>query len=576
MGARDWEVCWIFPKEDISRCRALCKAFKLHPVLSKVLVARGIRDVSSARGFLYPRLSECLDPLQIPNMAAAVERLLRARRNRERVLVYGDNDVDGITSVTLLTEFFHQVHIDVEYAFNRLPLNYQHSSPHLANEAQEKGVRLVVTVDWGTTAVKEIQDIRKMGIDVVVTDHHEPTGRFPKGVAIVNPKFFENYPNRELTGVGVAFQLAMAVFRSLLASKEIQEDHIDIYKFLDLVALGTIADLGELSGENRILVSHGISLIREGKRLGLRRLLEISKIDYSRVTASDIALRVAPKLNSLGRLSDPAKGVELLLSIDSIKSLQLVKKIFEIDRERKELERKVFCDIEKFLKNNPSETKKAALVLSSDLWHPRIVPIISAKLSKQYNKPVIIISFSEEIGKGSARTYMNFPLLKVLKKCSDHFLSFGGHNFAAGLSIRKENFVSFKKKFIHLVQSSTHCKHRKEDLFLDAEVDFSALDHELLSSIELLEPFGRGNPSPLFFTTARQYRSPKLVSGSHIKLFLEKDGQHFEGIAFSMEHRLKELKNAGLSELKVAYTPRIICSPFLGEVVQLLVRDFIF
>ncbi|WP_213358036.1 single-stranded-DNA-specific exonuclease RecJ [Chlamydiifrater phoenicopteri] len=576
MKAKDWEICWVPPKEDVSCSRTLTKAFNLHPVLSKVFIARGMKDVSSVRRFLYPNLSECSSPFGLPNIAEAVGRILRARRNQEKILVYGDNDVDGMTSVALLVEFFQLLHMDVEYAFSGLSLNPLQASLALVAKVQEKKANLIVTVDWGTTAAKEISAVKNLDVDVVVTDHHEIIGKVPKEVLIVNPKISQDYPNQELTGVGVAFQLAVATLQSLVASGDLPKNHIDVYKFLDLVALGTIADVGELVGENRIFVSHGITLIRKGRRLGLRRLLEVLKINIDSVTAADLALKVAPKLNSLGRLSNPEKGAELLLSIDSIKAVQLVKQICEIDRDRRELERKISQDVERVLKDNPEEGRKAALVLASDTWHPRIVPIISAKFSKLYNRPVVIVSFSGEIGKGSARTHSNFPLLKVLKKCSESFLSFGGHNLAVGLSIRRKDFASFKKKFIHLVQSSSQKKHRKESLFLDAEVDFSSLTYELLSSVELLEPFGRGNPSPVFFTTARQYRLPKLVAGSHIKVFLENKGRHFEGVLFSMESRLKELQSASNKELKVAYTPRIISSPFLGEVVQLLVRDFTF
>ncbi len=565
---------WSYPKQDPSLLAFLVKELHLHPIAAQICIARGFQSLEDVRDFLYPHVSNLCFVERFPELDKAVQRLLLAKERGETVMVYGDSDVDGMTGVALLVEFLRAIGIAVEYCFLGALLKQHKEISSLISKMKEKQVSLLITVDCGITAGKEVGDINKHGIDVIVTDHHMPTGRIPYCVATLNPKLKEcHLKNKELTGVGVAFKLAAAVFFALSSQDPQWRGQIQLSHFLDLVSLGTVTDVGILLDENRVMVRHGIQEMSKGRRLGLRKLCSMAGVNRTEVTSTDIVLKIAPKLNSLGRLSDPGKGVELLLTQDPQTADRIIRELDQINKDRQKIEAEVFKDIQKILTANPSIVESAAIVISSPNWHSRIIPIISARLAKTYNKPVAIISTQEGIGKGSLRTISSFPLLGMLQKCSSLFVSYGGHDFAAGIIIKEEKIEDFRKKFVHLAQSSL----KKEDfvptLALDAQADFASLDHDLLASLDLFEPFGKGNQTPTFYTTVRQIRYPKLLPGNHIKLYLNQGERNLEGIAFSMGDRIHTLRAGWNLPLELAYAPRVSRSS-LGGGIHLLVKDF--
>lgn len=564
---------WVYPEANPSLLEAIIKQFSIHPVIAQILVSRGFKSLEEIQEYLYAKLPNLLDPDLFPEMDAAVDRVLLALEEGQGILVYGDNDVDGMTAATLLTEFFRaigaRVVVDIP---NRAALKKSLIGDAL-EVALENQCKLMITVDCGITAAKEIQEVVAHGIDVIVTDHHEPTSKIPLCAATLNPKLINStYPNRELTGVGVAFKLAHAVTNALIDQEKISPTKIYLNDYLDLVALGTIADMGALRGENRILVRYGLDQLRKLRRVGLAKLFEVSELAPEMASPSDIASKIAPRLNSLGRIADPIKGVELLLIKDSEQAEILAKELNLFNIERQKIEREVADDIETTIFENPEISKEKAIVLHSDKWHPGIIAILSARIAKQYNRPTLIISIEQGIGKGSIRTIPEFPLLPVLKANSDLLINFGGHDYAAGLTIKEENIPLFRQKFIEAAQESLKEKDVVTKLHLDALINFDELTFDFMEHLKLLEPFGNENPAPIFYCDAVQIWPPKVIGKLHLKLFLEQGDRMLEGIAFGMADKRDLLRRKNI-KLRLAFTPHK--NIFLNkESIQLHIKDF--
>lgn len=567
------EPIWIYPTENPEWLQQIVREFSIHPITAQILVSRGFDSLDDIHHFLYAQLPDLHDPKLFLDMTKAVRRIDKALKKEEGILIYGDNDVDGMTGTALLADFFKKIGGNVKYYVPNQSVQRGQLFIDALEFAQAQGCKLMITVDCGITAAKEIQKIVANDIDVIVTDHHEPTDKIPNCIATLNPKLHhQTYPNRDLTGVGVAFKLAHAVTNFLVSKGEIGPRKVELKIYLDLVALGTISDMGVLLGENRILVRYGLKQLQKTKRMGLIKLFDICSVERSEVTAVDIATKIAPRMNSLGRIADPSKGVDLLLLRDENKAEELAKELDLFNIQRQKIEQVVSIDVEETLATNPEIFKNKAIVLGSSNWHPGVIPIVSARIAKQYNRPTIIIAIDNGIGKGSIRTIREFPLLPVLKKCSDLFINYGGHDFAAGLTIREENIERFKKRFIHAANSSLREHDILSKLYLDAHANFDELTYELLESLELFEPYGNENYQPILYCEARQAWPPKIIGGSHLKLYLEQGDRMLEGIGFGLAERRSILKKKNL-KLRIAYTPQI--NRFQNKSsIQLLVRDF--
>lgn len=561
---------WIQPTIDDKTALSIADEFHLHPVLAKILVNRKITSPAAIHSYLYARLPDLLDPFLFSEMPQAVERVSQAIKAGETILVYGDNDVDGMTGTALLAEFLTFVGAKVLfYISNRTALLRQSMILDALEFALRHHCTLLITVDCGITAAEQIEEVVRHNIDVIITDHHEPTKKIPTCVATLNPKLVNCvYPNRELTGVGVAFKLAHALTEYLMQEEGGSGKKVDLKRYLDLVAIGTVADMGALIGENRILVSYGLEQLRKTKRIGLSKLLSICEIDVHDATTSVIASKIAPRLNSLGRIAEPENGVKLLLVRNTLAAEKLAVELNLYNIERQKIERMMTKDVEKTLQEHPEVLENRAIVLSSRKWHPGIIAILAMRLSKHFNRPCVMIASDGQIGKGSVRSIPEFPVLPALKELSDLLLNFGGHDAAAGLTIREQEIEVFTSRFTKIANEKLQETHITPKLFLDAEVPFDQLTFDLMDSLKLLEPNGQGNPAPIFHTEAVQVQDPKIIGRHHLKLFLEHNDRMLEGIASSQAYRLPQLKGwRGL--VKVAYTPSVNHST-----IHLLVRDF--
>ncbi len=561
---------WIYPRQDEQLKESIIKEFKLHPVIAQILVSRGFNSFEQIHDYLYAKLPDLHDPFLMSEMPQAVERVCKAIQNHENILIYGDNDVDGMTGTTLLTEFLQDLGANVFfYVSNRGTLRQS-----LIVEALEYALinkcKLLITVDCGITAATEIAEVAAHNVDVIITDHHEPTDKIPHCVATLNPKLVnDKYPNRDLTGVGVAFKLAHGVTNQLTSDGKIPSKKIDLKRYLDLVALGTISDMGSLSVmENRTLVKYGLRQLRKGKRMGLAKLFSICDVDLNELNTFTIASKIAPRLNSLGRIDDPRKGVQMLLvnQADIAEKMALELDLNNIERQK--IERTMSVDVDTTILNNPSILDNKAIVMMSDKWHPGVIAIISTRISKLYNRPTVMIAIDKGIGKGSVRSIHEFPLLPSLKSSADILLNFGGHDFAAGLSVKEENIEEFKQRFIENANKQLNELDVMSKLTLDAEVKFSDLTFDFMESAKLLEPYGNENPQPILYCDAWQTWPPKVVGKTHLKLYLEQGDRVLEGVALGRAAQGIHLRKKHI-KLRVAFTPQINKSS-----IQLLIRDF--
>ncbi|OGN55709.1 MAG: single-stranded-DNA-specific exonuclease RecJ [Chlamydiae bacterium RIFCSPHIGHO2_12_FULL_44_59] len=564
---------WVYPEKNPFLFQHITTEFNIHPVAAQILISRGFIKTADIHEFLYAKLPNLYDPHLFPDMETAVTRVIAAIQQKQIILVYGDNDVDGMTAAALLTEFLKAIGASVYFHIPNRP-NLQKS---IAGEALEFAIKkhcsLMITVDCGITAAKEIQEVVSRGIDVIVTDHHEPTSKIPSCIATLNPKLINStYPNRDLTGVGVAFKLAHAITNYLIEHDQLAPSIIDLKDYLDLVALGTIADMGALKGENRILVRYGLRQMKQVKRVGLAKLFLVSEVQTKDFSPMDIASKIAPRLNSLGRVADPNKGVELLLIKDSEEAEKLAKELDLYNIERQKIEKETAIDIEDFIFQNPEVLQDRAIVLASEKWHPGVIPIIAARIAKQYSRPILIIAIEKGIGKGSMRTIPEFPLVPVLKANKHLLINFGGHDYAAGLTIREENISAFKQQLIQEADRVLQEQDITPKLYLDAKVNFDDLTFDFMESLNLLEPFGNENPHPILYCDALQVWLPKVVGKYHLKLFLEQGDRMLEGIAFGLADRKNEIQKKNI-HLRIAFTPHI--NLFLNKAsIQLQIKDF--
>ncbi|NGX58030.1 MAG: Single-stranded-DNA-specific exonuclease RecJ [Chlamydiae bacterium] len=568
---------WVHPKNNAKLKQSIVKEFKLHPVIAQILVSRGFRTFEDIHRFLYSKLPDLHDPYLFNEMNLAVDRICEARKKGEKIIIYGDNDVDGMTGTTLLTEFLRSADVDVIYFVASPSSKKKATLIEALDTALENDCKVLISVDVGITATKEIATFVSKGIDVIVTDHHEPNEVLPKCTALLNPKLPNNtYPDRNLTGVGVAFKLAHGVTIRLVKEGELSPKKIDLKRYLDLVALGTISDMGALIGENRIFVRYGLEQIKKGKRIGLAKLISVCDVNPNELNTFIVASRIGPPLNSLGRIANANDGVKLLLIRNSNQAEKLAQELGLNNIERQKIERNMTEDVENILKNNPQIFEKKAIILASEKWHPGVIPIIATRLSKYYNRPTFIIAINEKFGKGSIRSIPEFPLLPALKQCADLLENFGGHDIASGMIIKEENIPEFTKRILDIANSSLKDKDIKNKLNIDAYVNFEDLTYDCLESLHLLEPHGNENPAPLLFTEAKQAWPPKVIGKmhekAHLKIYLEQKDRVLEGIALNRAQDSSKMRNKDL-KLEVVFTPQI--DVFQSQsYLRLLIRDF--
>ncbi len=540
---------WKVSPFDKALQEKLSRDLDVLPLTARLLINRGLVNSDRASSFLYPGLSDLYDPFLLKDMDRGVRRVQEAIERGEGIAVYGDYDVDGTSSTALLYLFFKAIGIEVTtYIPDRKTEGYALNIPALKCLAA-KGVRVVITVDCGTSNHEEIRVAAGMGMDVVVTDHHEPTAESLPACAFINPlREGSAFPFKRLAGVGVAFNLVMALRSRLRKSGFIKGKGPNLKRFLDLVAIGTVSDMVPLIDENRIFVHYGLKELAQTERPGLIALKEVSGVGSGAVEAHHISFKLAPRLNAAGRIAKAELALSLLVSEDRVRSEEIARELDEANNSRRKLENDILDEAIDMAEGGGDER---AIVLYSDNWHQGVIGIVASRLTERFGLPVVMIALDGEVGRGSARGVRAFDMLEGIRNSSPILLRYGGHRAAAGFSISRDNIETFKEQFLAYSAGALTDDDLVPEVALDASVSIKEMDLAAISEIENLAPFGVANREPLLCFTDTTLMDTKVVGGRHLRFRFLQDGVMARGIGFGMAG-LKELNGEGFS---LAFSP---------------------
>jgi single-stranded-DNA-specific exonuclease len=547
---KEWQIL----TPDARLVENLCRDIQCHPAIASILVNRHILSAANASNFLNTSLKHLNSPFSIKDMDVAVERIVASILRKEKILIFGDYDVDGITATALLLKFFRRIGARVSYYIpHRMTEGFGLKKRHISDVALPNAINLIITVDCGSDSHDAVAAAADAGIDIVITDHHMISDTVPGAVAVVNPKR-DSDPSGfgDLAGVGVAFYLLICLRKKLRDAdfwKYRKEPNLK--KYLDLVALGTLADMVPLTRENRILTRTGLKLIRSTRQCGLNALIAVCGIDKHVIDADDIVFYLAPRLNASGRMDHASNAVELLIAEEDRHAREIAHSLDRLNQARRSIENKVFFQILDHLEKNPDLLRKNALVLSGRNWPLGILGIVAARIMKQFYRPVVLVTTADGIGKGSARSIPGIDLYKGLSACKDHLETFGGHSLAAGLKIKDKNIEPFEARFEQVVGRMAGPSDFIPKITIDYRLDFTDISDRLIDELEWLKPFGVGNHEPLFMAENVGIASSKRVGGHHRQMILkQKTGQtekRFNAIQF----------NAGNSGFEKKYFEKI-------------------
>ncbi len=527
---------WTAPRPvDVALTQRLSEELHLPPLIASLLVARGLAAVDDARNYLRPRMEQLHTPMAMRGMAEAVERLSAAIRAGETVLVHGDYDVDGMCSTTILVRTLRHLGANaVPFAPHRINDGYDLGEAGV-RAAVVAGATVLVTCDCGTTAHDPVADLRRRGIDVIITDHHLPSRPPPECVAVLNPRVAGcDYPDKDLCAAGVAFKLSLALLEQHGAGPNVA------LNMLDLVALATVADVAPLRGENRILVRYGLRMMAETKNVGLRALINASGLEGRELTAGRIGFILAPRLNAVGRIGDAQRGLDLLLTTDESEANGIARDLEEINRTRQAIDRETL-DAARKLAATQDLDSVAGLVLAAEGWHAGVIGIVASRLVEDLYRPVVLIAVDGGIGKGSGRSIPAFDLHGGLSACADLLIRYGGHRAAAGLTVDARRIPELAARFDAVARERLTREDLTPELRVDLEVPLGEANDALERLLRHFEPFGIGNPAPLLVTRGIRLASPPRVIGQNgLKFALRDATTELEGVWWGVSHRAAE------------------------------------
>ena len=520
---------------------------------ARLLTNRGFTTIEQVHDFLEPSMDRLLDAFTMRDMDLAVTRVLRAVDEREQILVYGDYDVDGITSTSLLTATLTALGAKVSYFIpDRIRDGYGLSERGV-DVARKRRVKLIITADCGITATNEVKLAKAAGIEVLVTDHHEPLGELPEAVAVLNPKRKDcPYPFKDLAGVGVVFKLV----QGLAARRPDALPRSFVLGHLHLVALGTIADVVPLLGENRIFAKIGLEQLCTSEKPGIVALKEVAGLKTRRVESGHVAYILAPRINAAGRLGNAESGVRLLLSTEPSAAAIIAESLEEDNTNRKKIDESTLEDALVQLRSYGTDLPPA-IVLWSDRWHPGVLGIVASRLIERFHRPTILVACDGEEGKGSGRSVPGFDVHQALQECSDYLIGFGGHSYAAGLTIQSENLEAFRDRLCAVVTARIRPDDYIPKLAIDGPILLDDLNEDLVQFLDRLSPFGIGNAEPLFIADDVRLASPPMVvSRNHLKMSIRQNGREMDCIGFGMGHMAGPLSTEA-GRISVAFVPTI-------------------
>ncbi len=522
---------------DASTVRALTEALGLPDTMCRLLVSRGYGDPDAAKRFLRPRLEHLHPPSTLMDLDRAVERLARAIRERETILVHGDYDVDGMCSTTIMVRTLRALGARAEpFIPQRLRDGYDLTEAGV-RAARDAGAGVVVTCDCGTSARGPVRQLQDAGVDVIITDHHLPGGPLPEAFAIINPKRPGcPSPDKDLAAVGVAFKLALALVRAFGGNEQ------SVFEMLDLVALATVADIAPLRGENRVFVRYGLRLMGETRNVGLRALIRAAGLDRKVLTAGRVGYILAPRLNAVGRLDHALRGVQLLMAEEDAEANRLARDFEELNARRQDIDRQT-VEVAVGMVEAMDLDATYGIVLAGDGWHPGVIGIVASRIVERFGRPTILIALDGDEGKGSGRSISPFDLHAGIGECRDLLIRFGGHRSAAGITIARDRVEEFSRRFNEAARAALTPEDLVPEVRADLELPFDAATEQLEALLRHLEPCGAGNPSPVL--VARQVTlgaPPRVVGKDGLRLVLQGGGHTLTALGWGMADRRGELE----------------------------------
>ena len=554
---------------DIEEANKLAKDINISPVLAQLLVNRGINSATEAKKFFHPQLNELHDPFLMNDMDVAVDRLNDAMGRKERIMVYGDYDVDGCTAVALVYKFLQQFYSNIEYY---IPDRYEEGygiSRKGIDHAKEAGVRLVIVLDCGIKAVEEIKYAKSQGIDFIICDHHVPDDEMPEAVAILNPKRTDStYPFKDLCGCGVGFKFMQAF------AKNNGIPFSRLIPLLDLCAVSIAADIVPIMGENRILAFHGLKQLTTSPSVGLKSIIDICGLTGREITMSDIVFKIGPRINASGRMQNGTEAVDLLVERDFEKALAEASHINEYNEQRKDVDKQMTEEANQIVEKLESQEHQSSIVLYDENWKKGVIGIVASRLTELYYRPTVVLTKFNGVATGSARSVAGYDLYDAIKSCRDLLMNFGGHTYAVGLTLRIENIPEFRRRFQKYVSEHILPEQTEATLDINAVVDFKEVTKKLHNDLKKFAPHGPDNPKPLFCTrNVYDYGTSKVVGRQqeHIKLELvdSKSSNVLNGIAFGQSDSARFIKSK--RSFDIVYT--IEDNIYKRNEVQLQIED---
>ena len=523
-----WQICEV----DGDAVARLCRELNIPSIVARLLILRGVTDPETAQRFLHPALNQLHNPFLLADMKTAVDRLRRALEQREKILVYGDYDVDGTMSVIILLAALRGLGGEVEaYIPHRLNDGYGMRAA-VIEEAAAKGIRVVVSVDTGIREHEALNRARELGLDCIVTDHHLPDRHLPPACAILNPQRADSgYPEKVLAGVGVAFKLVQALLGERLSGRLLRS-------YLKVVAIGTIADVVPLLGENRVIAHFGLEAFRQPSQAGLQALLEVCGLHRCDISAGNLAFRLAPRLNAAGRMEDARDVIDLFTCSDLEKAREIAGRLDRFNRDRQRIEEGILREIVEEMDGHPEKRERHSLVLAGEGWHRGVIGIVAQRVVERYHRPALVVSVEDGIGVGSGRSIRAFHLLDALASMQELFLRYGGHARAAGFALPAERIVELEARFEQYAREILKLEDLEPTLRVDAEVSGHEIDWTLYEALQTLAPFGCANPTPVL--AARDLRlvvGPRILQERHLKLRVARGPRSFDAIGWGMAER---------------------------------------
>lgn len=555
--------------DETLQAQELGDKLNMSPILAQLLIRRGITTESAAKRFFRPQLADLINPFLMKDMDVAVDRLNDAMGRKERILVYGDYDVDGCTAVALVYKFLQQFYSNIDYYIpDRYDEGYGVSQKGISY-AKETGVKLIIILDCGIKAIDEIAYAKSLGIDFIICDHHVPDEVMPPAAAILDPKRPDDtYPFKELCGCGVGFKFMQAF------AKNNGIPFSRLIPLLDFCAVSIAADIVHVADENRILAYHGLKQLNQNPNIGLKAIIDICGLNGRDISMSDIVFKIGPRINASGRMENGKESVDLLIEKDFSTALDKAKHIDQYNEQRKDIDKQMTEEANNIVSKLESQGHQSSIVLYDENWKKGVIGIVASRLTEMYFRPTVVLTRDGEFATGSARSVMGFDVYSAIKACRDLLINFGGHTYAAGLTLRWDDVKIFRDRFHQYVEEHILPEQTEAMLNIDAEVDFKDISKRLHNDLKRFSPFGPGNQKPLFCTrSVYDYGTSKVVGRAqeHIKLELvdSKSGTVVNGIAFGQSASARYIKSK--RSFDIAYT--LEDNVFKRNQVQLQIED---